>query len=670
MEDGIKKLAIIIQYTGGKMEGVLTGLIGLVYVLYLINFVIKHKIKKDKTKEVTHLIKTGARAYLHSQYTLVLVFVVIVTAILWLTSGWGIALAFASGSLLSAISGYIGMEVATSANGRTAEAASDSVKKALRIAFSAGSVMGLTVVSLGLIGLSIVYMYLSSHLGVNAALQSIIGFGFGASAMALFARVGGGIYTKAADVGADLVGKVEKGIPEDDPRNPAVIADNVGDNVGDVAGMGADLFESYVDSIISAMILAFVGFGVEGIPIPIRIASIGLIASIIGTQLVHTKGARIKDLLWGLRRGFIAAILIVVVISFLLFDQSTAIAVTIGCLTGLIIGFSTEYYTSPNYPSTKFVAKAAKDGAGINVIAGLSVGMKSTIIPVIIIVIALVLATKVAGVYGVALAAVGMLSTLGVTLASDAYGPVADNAGGIAKMAGLGTRTRKRTDVLDALGNTTAAVGKGFAIGSAALTSLALITVFIQNTGLNVSEFSLGDPFVVSGIILGAMMPFAFSSSIIKSVGKTAEKIVEEVRRQFKRKSILKGKGKPDYERCVRIASTHAVKEMIYPGALAILVPIIVGFVLGVKSLAGLLIGATSTGFLMAVFMANAGGTWDNAKKMIEKGLFGGPGSEAHKSAVIGDTVGDPLKDSSGPSLNILIKLMSIVALVIIRFIV
>ena len=644
---------------------IISGLIGLFYVVYLLMFVSSHKIKKERTRKITNLIHIGAMAYLKSQYTLLSIFVIIVAMILWIFSGWGMSLAFTIGAFLSAISGYLGMTTATSANGRTAETASVSIKKALKVAFSSGSVTGITVASLGLIGLGLTFGYLNAYMGIKASLESIIGFGFGASTVALFARVGGGIYTKAADVGADLVGKVETGIPEDDPRNPAVIADNVGDNVGDIAGMGADLFESYVDSIIAAMILGFYVIGYSGLSLPIKIASIGLLSSIIGTRLVKTKSSRIKDLLWGLRIGSISTILLTLIGTFFIMDLNLFLAVTIGCITGLLIGFSTEYYTSPNYSNTKFVAKAAKDGAGINVIAGLSVGMKSTIAPVLVVAAALLLATYVAGIYGVAIAAVGMLATLGITLSSDAYGPVADNAGGIAKMAGLGAKTRKKTDALDAIGNTTAAVSKGFAIGSAALTALALLIVFIQKTGLNASEFTIADPLIVAGLIIGAMMPFAFSSSIMESVGKTAEKIVEEVRRQFRKKKILKGKGKPDYERCVGIASKHAIKEMIYPGLLAIITPLLIGFLLGPKALAGLLMGATATGFVVAVFMANAGGSWDNAKKIIERGSYGGPGSAAHKSAVIGDTVGDPLKDSSGPSLNILIKLMSIIALVI-----
>ncbi|MCI6652572.1 MAG: sodium-translocating pyrophosphatase [Ruminococcus sp.] len=657
------------------------GVIALIYAVILALRISKKDSGTERMKEIASSINEGAKAFLFSEYKILIVFVAVIFAVITAvgivtgndTLNWKTALAFLCGAVLSTVAGYCGMSVATKANVRTANAArKKGLNGALSVAFSGGAVMGMCVSGLGLLGVCLIYALTGDD-------NILFGFSLGASSIALFARVGGGIYTKAADVGADLVGKVEAGIPEDDPRNPATIADNVGDNVGDVAGMGADLFESYAGSLISAISLGVIAFSGSAswkyAVFPCVLSAIGLISSIIGTFFVRGKDG--KNPQKALNTGSYVASALVIISSvllsyFMLGSFRFAIAIIAGLIVGLIIGTITEMYTSEKYPFVKKIAKQSETGSATTIISGIAVGMQSTLIPIILIGIGIFVAYFVtngtgeagtSGIYGIALAAVGMLSTTGITVAVDAYGPIADNAGGIAEMSELPEEVREITDSLDAVGNTTAAIGKGFAIGSAALTALALFFTFAQKVG--VTAINIMDYKVVIGLLIGGMLPFLFSSLTMDSVSKAAQKMIEEVRRQFKTiPGILEGKSKPDYKNCVAISTTASLHQMILPGVLAVISPVIVGVLLGAEALGGMLAGSLTTGVLLAIFMSNSGGAWDNAKKYIEGGHHGGKGSPSHKAAVVGDTVGDPFKDTSGPSINILIKLMTIVSLV------
>lgn len=637
--------------------------LALLFAAYLAAKVSKQDAGTDRMKEIAAFIHEGARAFLTAEYKILIVFVAVLFILIGVGIGnWVTAVCFLVGALFSTVAGYIGMNVATKANVRTAAAAKDSgMNKALSIAFSGGAVMGMAVVGFGLFGAGVIYALTKNP-------DVLSGFSLGASSIALFARVGGGIYTKAADVGADLVGKVEAGIPEDDPRNPAVIADNVGDNVGDVAGMGADLFESYVGSLVSAITLGVVYAKESGAIFPLVIAALGVLASVIGCFFV--KGDENSSPHKALKYGSYSAAIVVMIGSLILSKVffngfKEAIAIIFGLIVGLLIGVITEVYTSGDYGFVKKIAQQSETGPATTVISGIAVGMQSTAVPIILIAIGIIGAYSFSGLYGIALAAVGMLSTTGITVAVDAYGPIADNAGGIAEMSGLPSEVRNITDKLDAVGNTTAAMGKGFAIGSAALTALALFVSYAQAVGLFESGINLLDYKVIVGMFVGGMLPFLFSAFTMDSVSKAAYKMIEEVRRQFKTiPGILEGKGKPDYTSCVAISTQAALKEMLLPGVMAVLAPLFIGVVLGPAALGGLLGGALVTGVMLAIFMSNSGGAWDNAKKYIEDGNHGGKGSEAHRAAVVGDTVGDPFKDTSGPSINILIKLMTIVSLV------
>ena len=671
-------------------------LIALVFALFTAKKVLKYSEGNDLMKKISMSIRQGANAYLKRQYKIVLVFFGVMFVILGIMAFAGlltpfVPFAFVTGGFFSALSGFVGMKIATASNARTAYACTKGLNRGLRVAFSAGSVMGFTVVGLGLLDISLWFFLLRFVFNLEPAsiTSAMLTFGMGASSMALFARVGGGIFTKAADVGADLVGKVEAGIPEDDPRNPAVIADNVGDNVGDVAGMGADLYESYVGSIISACALGVAAFNgsISAMALPLLLAALGVVCSIFGTFLVRTKeGASQKQLLGALSKGtnFSAVVIAVVSLPLVYYvlgkeNWTVYFAVLAGLVAGVLIGQSTEYYTSDSYKPTKNLAATSETGTATIIIGGLSVGMLSTLLPILIVAVCVLIAYYVSGgganpalgLYGIALAAVGMLSTLGITLATDAYGPVADNAGGIAEMAGLDKSVRERTDALDSLGNTTAATGKGFAIGSAALTALALMASYIDKINSieggaeKIANLSITNPTVLMGLFVGACLPFVFAALTMSSVGRAAQSVVKEVRRQFKEIiGLMDGKADADYASCVDLCTKASLKEMVLPTVVAVIVPVAVGLILGCSGVVGMLAGATASGFLMAVFMSNSGGAWDNAKKYIESGVHGGKGSENHKAAVVGDTVGDPFKDTSGPAINILIKLLSMVSIV------
>ncbi|MGM0568422.1 MAG: sodium-translocating pyrophosphatase [Elusimicrobiota bacterium] len=649
-----------------------SGIAGLLFVWMVSRWVIKSDPGNQKVRSISRMIHNGSMTFLKREYSWIAIFAGFLAVIIFFAIARKTAFAFVVGAFCSSLAGYIGMKVATIANGRTAQAASKSLSDGLKIAFPGGAVMGISVVGLGLMGLAGVYLILIWHAGLREyslaaqiaeATSLIMGFSMGASCVALFGRVGGGIYTKAADVGADLVGKVETGIPEDDPRNPAVIADNVGDNVGDVAGMGADLFESYVGAIIAAVVIASAAGNTHGVMLAFLLAAWGVISSVIGVILVRVLKASPQG---ALRNGMISSSVSLLIGTFLLskfwyINFSPFWAVFVGLAAGLAVGYTAEYFTSGK--SVQKIAESSKTGPATNIIAGTATGMFSTAFPLLAIALAIVIAYAVANVFGVALAAIGMLSITGMTVAVDAYGPIADNAAGIAEMAGMGKEVRKRAEALDSVGNTTAAVGKGFAIGSAALTSLALFVAYAMTADLEFIDILR--PAVVAGMFIGGVVPFVFSAATMNAVGKSAYKVVEEVRRQFREiTGLMEGKKEPDYDRCIDITTKGALREMILPGALAILLPIIIGSLLGLQALGGFLAGSLISGVPLAIFLANSGGAWDNAKKWVEEGNLGGKGSDVHKATVIGDTVGDPFKDTSGPSLNILLKLMAVVSLV------